>query len=114
MHFNFSGMITIHVKDHSGAVQAIEIPEDINLNMMEVLRASEYPVAGTCGGLALCASCHVEVLAGIEQLGEPTSVELDMLDTLPSSTSKSRLACQIKVGRQLQNVLFQLKESAEG
>jgi 2Fe-2S ferredoxin len=39
--------------------------------------------------------------------------ELDMLDTLPSSTAQSRLACQIKVGSQLQNVVFQLKEISQ-
>lgn len=103
-------MITFEIQDSTGEIKSIEIPEDINLSLMEVLRASEYPIAATCGGIALCATCYVEVLRGINQLHSPTMVELDMLDTLPSATSQSRLACQIKVNSQLQNVLFQLKE----
>lgn len=37
------------------------------------------PVEGTCGGMALCASCHVYVLSE-QELPEPTDDELAMLD----------------------------------
>jgi ferredoxin len=87
----------------------IEVPEDINLTLMEVLKASEYPIAATCGGIALCATCYVEVVERIDQLDEPTDVELDMLDTLPSATPQSRLACQIRINSQLQDVVFRIK-----
>jgi ferredoxin len=102
-------MITFEVQDSLGIRKPIEAPEDINLSLMEVLRASDYPIAATCGGIALCATCHVEVLRGIDQLNDPTPAELDMLDTLPSATAQSRLACQIRISPQLQNVLFQIK-----
>jgi ferredoxin-2, mitochondrial len=104
-------MIRIQVQENTGRVNTIEIPEDINLSMMEVLRAAEYPIAATCGGMALCATCHVEVLKGFDQLNDPTPAELDMLDTLPSTSSCSRLACQIRMSPQLQNITVQLKES---
>lgn len=102
-------MITFEVQRGEGERKVIEVPEGINLSLMEVLRASEYPIEATCGGMALCATCYVEVLEGQEHLGEPTEAELDMLDTLPSSNSKSRLACQIKVSGSLQNAVLQLK-----
>ena len=100
-------MITFQVQDAKGNRRIIEIPEDINLNLMEVLRASEYPIEATCGGMALCATCRVEVLEGLANLNSPTDVELDILDTLPSTSTASRLACQIRVDSRLENaVLF--------
>lgn len=104
-------MITFEVRNSLGERKPIEVPEEINLNLMEVLRASDYPIIATCGGMALCATCYVEVVRGIEQLDDPTDAELDMLDTLPSANAQSRLACQIKINRQLQNVVFQLKDT---
>lgn len=101
-------MITFDVQDSAGERRQVEVPEGINLSLMEVLRASDYPIAATCGGMALCATCYVEVLAGIDQLNDPTDAELDMLDTLPSASAQSRLACQIRVTDRLQNVLFKV------
>ncbi len=108
MLFNFI-MITFEVQNSEGERKLIEVPEEINLSLMEVLRASEYPIQATCGGMALCATCYVEVLRGKEQLDNPTEGELDMLDTLPAATSMSRLACQVKVSNKLQDVLLRLK-----
>src|SRR5687768_3576939 len=102
-------MITFEVENDRGERQQIEVPEGINLNLMEVLRASDYPIEATCGGMALCATCYIEVVRGIERLGAPTEAELDMLDTLPTSNASSRLACQIKINTSLQDVLLKLK-----
>ncbi|HEY8401827.1 MAG TPA: 2Fe-2S iron-sulfur cluster-binding protein [Cytophagaceae bacterium] len=102
-------MIQFEVEDSQGNIQPIEVPEDINLSLMEVLKASEYPILATCGGMALCATCHVEVKRGIENLSEPEDAELDMLDTLPDATSESRLSCQIKIGPHLNGMLFKVK-----
>ena len=102
-------MITFEILDATGLLRRIEVPEDINLSLMEVLRASEYPIAATCGGIALCATCYVEVVKGYDGLGSPTDSELDMLDTLPSATPQSRLACQIRIDDRLQGAVLQLK-----
>lgn len=102
-------MITFEVEGREGARRIIDVPEDINLSLMEVLRASDYPIEATCGGMALCATCYVEVVKGIDQLGEPTDAELDMLDTLPSASPESRLACQIRVTPALHGVVMKLK-----
>lgn len=101
-------MITFVVQTSDGQRRTIEVPEEINLSLMEVLKASDYAIEATCGGMALCATCYVEVLNGMEQLGDPTDTELDMLDTLPSSNPRSRLACQIKVTPALENVVLRV------
>jgi ferredoxin len=102
-------MIKFDIEDRDGNVQTLELPEDINLSLMEILKASEYPVLATCGGMALCATCHVDVIKGSDQLGSPTDVELDMIDTLPDASSTSRLACQIRLNEKMNGAVFQLK-----
>jgi len=104
-------LISISVEGHDGIKRTVEIPSDINLNLMEVLKASEYNIAATCGGMALCATCHVEILKGQADLNEPTSAELDMLDTLPSITANSRLACQIRIRPEMSGLSVRLKET---
>lgn len=102
-------IITIHVEDRDGSTQAIEIPTDINLSLMEILKASEYEVLATCGGMALCATCHVEVLEGGDALAAPEDHELDMLDTLPDADSHSRLACQLRLTNENEGLFIKIK-----
>lgn len=102
-------MIKLTVIDRDDSQQVIEIPEGINLNLMEVLKASEYNILATCGGMALCATCHVQVLEGLDQLPEPEDAELDMLDTLPDAGSDSRLACQLKVNEKLEGIKVKIR-----
>ncbi len=101
-------MITLTIEDRNGERQDIEIPEGINLSLMEVLKASEYNILATCGGMALCATCHVQVLAGEEKLSEASDMELDMLDTLPNATLESRLACQLRVSEEMHGCAFRI------
>lgn len=105
-------MITLEVEGADGKRTPIEVPEEINLNLMEVLKASDYPIEATCGGMALCATCYIEVVEGLDQLGGPTDQELDMLDTLPASNAQSRLACQIKVTPALTGVVLKVGSGA--
>ena len=103
------GMIKFEIQAADGQVQQLELPDDINLSLMEVLKASAYPIAATCGGMALCATCHIEVLQGEEKLGNATDVEMDMIDTLPNATSRSRLACQIRLDERLNGAVINLR-----
>ena len=107
------GIISFQVEDRSGDIKTVEVPEGINLSLMEVLKASEYPILATCGGMALCATCHVEVSKGIENLGDPTDIELDMIDTLPNARTNSRLACQIKIDERIQDSYITLMEDGQ-
>jgi 2Fe-2S ferredoxin len=101
-------MINLIIEDREGHRAPVEIPEGINLSLMEVLKASEYEVLATCGGMALCATCHVQVLEGPEQYFTANDTELDMLDTLPNAGSDSRLACQIHISEEMDGMVFRL------
>ncbi|TNE81689.1 MAG: 2Fe-2S iron-sulfur cluster binding domain-containing protein [Bacteroidetes bacterium] len=87
-------VITVLVEEPDGNQTPIEVPTDMNLSLMEVLKGSGYPIEATCGGMALCATCHVEVLKD-PGLDEAHDAELEMLDMVPNLTDNSRLACQI-------------------
>ena len=107
-------MIPIVIEDLKGERRTVEIPTDISLSLMEVLKASEYNILATCGGLALCATCHVEVLEGSENLPPVNDAELDMLDTLPNATTSSRLACQLRVDQNMAGTVFKIQGEATG
>ena len=104
-------MITFRVKHLNADVQNLEVPEGISLNLMEFLKAMDYPIAATCRGIAQCGTCHVLVINGINQLPEPNDREMDTLDLLPDSDYRSRLACQIQVNAKIQNCFFDLRGS---
>ncbi|MGO1243626.1 MAG: 2Fe-2S iron-sulfur cluster-binding protein [Sphingobacterium sp.] len=104
-------IIHINVTDRDGSVQNIEIPTDVNMSLMELLKAWDYNILATCGGMALCATCHIQVLRGAENLNEPGDMELDMLDTLPDVTDQSRLACQLRLGNENDNLSIQIEGS---
>ncbi|MBK8390059.1 MAG: 2Fe-2S iron-sulfur cluster binding domain-containing protein [Saprospiraceae bacterium] len=89
-------IISIKVKDREGVQHELDAPTDMAMNLMEVCKSYELPVEGTCGGMALCASCHVYVLSDHE-LPEASQDEEDMLDQAFFVKSNSRLGCQIKM-----------------
>jgi ferredoxin len=103
-------MITFIVEDRDGTRVPIEIPEGISLSLMEVLKGSDYPILATCGGMALCATCRVQVVNGLEHLPTPGDAELDILDTLPFVDESSRLSCQLRVNESLEGCLFRIPQ----
>ena len=103
-----STMITIYVEEANGERRPIEIPTDIQLTLMEVLKASEYPIQATCGGMALCATRHVEVVEGEDSYKEATDPEWEMLDTLPEITDSSRLACQMPIQEAMDGMVVRI------
>jgi 2Fe-2S ferredoxin len=103
-------MITFTVEGRGGIRVPIEIPEGISLSLMEVLKGSDYPILATCGGMALCATCRVEVLSGLGQLPLAGDAELDILDTLPFADDSSRLSCQLRVNESLEGCVFKIPQ----
>jgi ferredoxin len=55
--------IKITVIDREGVSHQLDAPTDMAMNLMEVCKAYELPVEGTCGGMAMCASCQCYVLS---------------------------------------------------
>lgn len=99
--------IKIHLTDRAGEIHDIEIPLGVDLNLMEVCKASELDVDGTCGGMALCASCHMYIESDHE-LHEPSEDEEIMLDQVLFVEDNSRLGCQIKVSEEIHGLKVRL------
>ncbi len=100
--------INIQVEDRAGNVSQLTAPTDLGLSLMEFLKASEYDILATCGGMALCATCCVDVLKGEENLNEMTDDEYAMLDTLPDVLPNSRLACQLQLSPKMDGMEVRL------
>jgi 2Fe-2S ferredoxin len=100
-------IINVTVIDREGVEHRLEAPTDMNMNMMEVCKAYELPVEGTCGGMALCASCHCYVLSDHE-LGEASDDEEDMLDQAFFVEDNSRLGCQIRIKEEIDGLVVKL------
>ena len=104
--------IKIKVIDREGVTHDLDAPTDMNMNLMEVCKAYELPVKGTCGGMAMCASSHCYVESGHE-LQEASEDEEDMLDQAFFVEDNSRLGCQVFMKPELNGLTVRLAEESE-
>jgi len=100
-------MIKVMVIDREGKRHVLDAPTDMNMNMMEVCKAHDLPVEGTCGGMALCASCQVYLESDTE-LPEQNDSELAMLDQAFHVKENSRLGCQIRITKEINGIVVRL------
>ena len=100
--------ISIQVEDREGNISELTAPTDMGLSLMEFLKACEYDILATCGGMALCATCCVDVMKGEAHLNEMTDDEYAMLDTLPDVLPNSRLACQLQLNKGMDGLSVRL------
>ncbi|MFM7487219.1 MAG: 2Fe-2S iron-sulfur cluster-binding protein, partial [Cytophagales bacterium] len=85
----------------------LDAPTDMNMNIMEICKSYELPVEGTCGGMALCASCQV-YLESAHELPEQSDAELAMLDQAFHVKDNSRLGCQIRITQEIDGITLRL------
>ncbi len=99
--------ITIYIEDRDGQGHSFKAPTDMNMNLMELCKANDLDVEGTCGGMAMCASCHCYVLSD-HALHPKSEDEEDMLDQAFFVEEHSRLACQIPLRKALDGLKIKL------
>ncbi len=100
--------ITINIQNSDNTITSLVAPIDMGLSMMEFLKGNDYDIVATCGGLALCATCHVKIIKGFENLNSISDDENAMLDTLPNITNTSRLSCQLKLSEQMNGMVVKI------
>lgn len=100
--------ITVYVENADGTQTSLQAPTDMSLSLMEFLKGNEYEILATCGGMALCATCHVSVIKGFDNLNPISDDEYAMLDTLPNITDTSRLSCQLKLNEQMNGLVVKI------
>lgn len=104
--------IQITIIDREGEKHELSAPTDMAMNLMEVCKAYELPVEGTCGGMALCASCQCYVLSDHE-LAEKSEDEEAMLSEAFNVREESRLGCQIPIEPSLDGLKVELAPEEE-
>lgn len=102
-----SADIRIYVTDREGTRHELIAPTDMQMNLMEVCKAYELPVEGTCGGMALCASCQCYVESS-HLLPERSDDEEAMLAEAFHLKETSRLGCQILMTAELDGLEVKL------
>jgi 2Fe-2S ferredoxin len=106
--------ITIKIKDREGITHEVQAPTDMNMNIMELVRAFELAPEGTigiCGGMAMCASCQCYVLNDVA-LPEKGDEEEAMLSEAFNVKINSRLGCQIHIAENLDGLEIELAPDA--
>ena len=102
--------ITLKITDRDGVVHEVQAPTDMNMSIMEVIRAYELAEEGTigiCGGMAMCASCQCYVLNDVISL-ERNPDEEAMLWEAFNVKENSRLACQIQITEAIDGLEIEL------
>lgn len=99
--------INITITDREGAIHKVEAPTDMGMNLMELCKAWELPVEGTCGGMAMCASCQIYVHSD-HPLPEMSMDEDLMLAEAFHVKDNSRLGCQIQITPELDGLEIEI------
>ncbi|MEJ1962849.1 MAG: 2Fe-2S iron-sulfur cluster-binding protein [Gammaproteobacteria bacterium] len=73
--------------------------------LFEALKRAGLPIMSVCGGRASCGACRIGVApAWTQRLPLPENTERNLLDCLPDSRASHRLACQIRLSRELEGL----------
>ena len=102
--------ITIKITDRNGVKHEVQAPTDMNMNVMELIRAYELAEEGTvgvCGGMAMCASCQCYVLNDVLKT-ERNDDEEAMLTDAYHVKENSRLGCQIHISEEIDGLELEI------
>ena len=95
--------VTLKITNRDGLLYELQAPTDMNMSLMEVMRA--YEIApdgeiGVCGGMAMCASCQCYIQNDVS-LSEKSDEEEAMLFEAYHVKKNSRLGCQIPITKEI-------------
>jgi len=104
-------MPTITYIEHDGVEHQVEAVTGQSV-MEAAVRHNVPGIDADCGGAAACATCHVYVgEAWLDRTGARTAMEASMLEFAESVEANSRLACQIRLGPDLDGLVVRMPAS---
>ncbi len=101
-------LIRITVIDREDQVHKLEAPLDMGLNLMELIKAYELPIQATCGGMALCSTCHVFIQSNHQLPERSEAEELALEQSFHMDEDTSRLSCQLRLTGDLDGLIVKL------
>jgi 2Fe-2S ferredoxin len=69
-------------------------------SLLDAIKAAGAVILSKCGGKGECSACHLYVQEGRKSLSKIQKTENERLDAMVGVSSKSRLACQAKLGEE--------------
>ena len=106
--------INLKIIDREGRLHNILAPTDMSMNLMEVIRSydlADEGTIGTCGGMAMCASCQCYIKSNHTLIAIEDDEEA-MLSEAFYVKENSRLSCQIFITKDLEGLEIEIaKES---
>jgi 2Fe-2S ferredoxin len=104
-------MVKITYVEASGAVHVVDAKP--RLSLMENAVKNNVPgIVAECGGACACATCRVYVdEAWREKTGEPTEMELSMIEYSGDPKAGIRLSCQVTVTEDLDGLTVHIPDS---
>ncbi len=63
---------------------------------------------GECGGNCVCSTCHIFVEKGLESFPATSTCEEDLLDTVFNYRENSRLACQLVLQQDADEIIVEV------
>ena len=90
-----------------------EVEAESGQRLLDVAWAAREPLEGACEGVMACSTCHVIVEAqDFEKLPAASEEEEDLLDLAAHATRTSRLACQILLTPELEELTVRIPPDA--
>lgn len=80
--------------------------------LLSAILTAGVELTHTCGGKAECGTCHIFVSDGRKSLAKTQRPENDRLDAVVGVGTKSRLACQARMGQE--DVTVEILDFASG
>ncbi|KAK0185712.1 2Fe-2S ferredoxin-type domain-containing protein [Armillaria mellea] len=101
--------IVIDFKDSKGTlIKTVEANEGDDI--LSIAHEYDIDLEGACEGSIACSTCHVILEQEVfDQLEEPGDDENDMLDMAFGLTETSRLGCQVKVTKDIQDGRWEVR-----
>ncbi|PBK67261.1 ferredoxin [Armillaria solidipes] len=101
--------IVIDFKDSKGTlIKTVEANEGDDI--LSIAHEYDVDLEGACEGSIACSTCHVILEQEVfDQLEEPGDDENDMLDMAFGLTETSRLGCQVKVTKDVQDGRWEVR-----
>jgi ferredoxin-2, mitochondrial len=90
-----------------------EVEAEPGERLLDVAQAHGQPLEGTCEGQMACSTCHVVVAAeDFAKLPRASEEEEDLLDLAAGVTRYSRLACQIRLDEDYEQLTVRIPAEA--
>jgi ferredoxin len=102
--------ISLKITDRKGITHEVQVPTDMTLNLMQVIRGYELEPLGTvgiCGGMAMCPTCQCYVLNDVV-LPAKKELEEATLSRMQYVKPNSRLSCQVVITAEMEGLAVTL------